>query len=68
MDLPNLTTAQTNYNPKAVKNLKVNFRRKDPENRWKVTEEERTYAKNCKYPPDLRYFTKAVSFLFSGRN
>lgn len=64
MVLPNLSTAQTNYNPKALKNVKVNFRRKDQENRWKVTEEERAYARNCKYPKDLQDFTEGVCFLF----
>jgi hypothetical protein len=68
MDLPNVTTTETDYNPKAIKNLKVNFRAKDKENRWKVTEEERAYAKNPKNPGDLDKFTKAVRFLSSRRN
>jgi hypothetical protein len=68
MVLPKMTTAPTNYNPKAIKNVKVIFRRKDQENRWKVTEEERAYAKKCKYPKDLHDFTKAVCFPSSGRN
>jgi hypothetical protein len=70
MDLPlaNVTTGETNYNPNAIRNLKVVFREKDKENRWKVTEEERAYAKKCEYPEDLDKFTKAVRFLSSRRN
>jgi hypothetical protein len=64
MALPNLTTVKTAYNPKATKNLKATFRRNDQENRWKVTEEERSFAKNCRYPKDLGDFTGAVSFSF----
>ena len=64
MDLPNLTMAKTNYNPKATKNVKVIFHGKDQENRWRVTEEERAYAKKSKYPKDLQDFTKSVCFLF----
>jgi len=66
MVLPNQTTAQTNYDPKATKNVKVNFRRSDQENRWQVTEEERAYAKKCKYPKDLQDFNEDVRFLFFG--
>jgi hypothetical protein len=54
---------QTNYNPKALKNVKVTFRLKDQENRWVVTEEERALAEKCKHPVDLRQFTKEVRFL-----
>jgi hypothetical protein len=64
--LPDLTTAQTKYNPKATKNLKVCFRQKDQANRWKVTEEERGFAKSCKNPKDLDDFTKEVCFPSSG--
>jgi hypothetical protein len=60
MVLPNLTSAKTNYNPKATKNVKVIFRRKDQENRWRVTEEERGYAQKSKYPKDLQDFIKKV--------
>ena len=45
-----------------TRNLKVNFRRYNEENRWKVTEEERAYARKCKYPKDLQDFTKEVCF------
>jgi hypothetical protein len=64
MNLPNLTTVETNYNPKAEKNVKVIFKRMDSENRWKVTESERGYAKKCKYPRDLSDFSTQVHFLF----
>lgn len=64
MDLPNLTTVETNYNPKMEKNVKVIFKRMDAENRWKVTESERGYAKKCKYPIDLHDFSNQVCFLF----
>jgi len=67
MDLPNLTTVETNYNPKLEKNAQIIFKRKDQENRWKVTERERGYAKNCKYPKDLHDFNSLVCFLFLGR-
>jgi hypothetical protein len=63
MAFPNLTTVQTDYNPKATKNLKPTFRKNDLVNRWKVTEEERSLAKNCRYPGDLHDFTEAVRFL-----
>lgn len=65
MYLPNLTTTETNYNPKATKNLKVIFRKMDQENCWKVTEDEWTNTKKCKYPRDLPDFTKAVCFIFA---
>jgi hypothetical protein len=42
MDLPNLTTVETNYDPHAEKNAKIIFKWKDPENHWKVTEQMRT--------------------------
>lgn len=64
MDLPNLTTAETNYDPGSNVNKKVVFKRKDPENRWMVTEEERAYAKKCKYPKDLEDFNKKACFSF----
>jgi hypothetical protein len=64
MDLPDLTTVETNYNPKLEKNVKILFKRKDQENRWKVTEQERERAKKCKYPKDLHDFNSQVCFLF----
>jgi hypothetical protein len=64
MDLPNLITVETNYNPKAEKNVKVAFKRMDLENRWEFTECERGYAKKCKYPKDLHDFSSQVYFLF----
>lgn len=67
MDLPDLTTVETNYNPKLEKNVKIIFKRKDQENRWKVTEQERKYAKNCTYPKDLCDFNSQVRFLFCGK-
>jgi hypothetical protein len=67
MALPNLTTAETNYDPKLKKNAKVIFNRKDQEDRWKVTEQERAHAKNCKYPNDLHDFNNQVCVLSSER-
>jgi hypothetical protein len=68
MDLPNLTTVETNYNPKEERNMKAIFKRKDLENRWKVTERERGYAKKCRYPKDLQDFSSLVCFFFSERS
>jgi hypothetical protein len=48
MDLPNLTTEETNYNSKAEKNVKAIFKWMDLENQWKVTEIELGYTKKCK--------------------
>jgi hypothetical protein len=67
MDLPNLITIETNYNPKAEQNTKLVFKRKDQENRWKATERERGFAKKCKYPKDLDDFNRQVRFFFSER-
>lgn len=64
LPLPYLKRTQTNFDPKAAENFKVNFLRKDVENRWKVTEEERGFAKHCKYPNDLQAFNEDVSFFF----
>jgi hypothetical protein len=64
MFLQNWTTAETNFDSKATKNVKVIFRRKDKDNCWKVTEEECTYAKKSNYPKDLRNFTISVCSLF----
>lgn len=64
MVLPNLTTVETNYNPKLQKNAKVIFKRKDQEDRWKVTEQERSYARKSKYPKDLHDFSSQVCVLF----
>jgi hypothetical protein len=60
MNLPNLTTVETNFNPKAEKNVKVIFKKMDSENRWEVTENERGYAKKCKYPKHLQDFGDQV--------
>jgi hypothetical protein len=64
MDLPNLITVETKYNPMEEKNMKVIFKRMDTENRWRVTERERGYAKKCKYPKNLQDFSSQVCFLF----
>ena len=62
--LPYHKRPQTNFDPKAAENVKVNFWRKDGENRWKVTEEERGYAKHCKNPMNLQAFNEDVNFFF----
>ena len=67
MNLPNLTTVETDYNPKLKKNTQIIFKRKNQENRWTVTERERGYAKNCKYPKNVHDFNKRACFLFSQR-
>jgi hypothetical protein len=62
MTLPNLTTVETNFNPKAEKNVKVTFKKMDSENQWEVTENERGYAKKSKYPKNLQDFSNQVCF------
>jgi len=64
MDLPDLMTVETNYNPKLKKNTQIIFKQKNQKNHWKVTEQECEYAKKCKYPKDLHDFNSQVFFLF----
>lgn len=66
--LPNIKTTHTKFDPKATKNVKVDFRQKNADNRWKVTEKERGYAIKCKYPKDLEAFDEDVSFFLRWRN
>jgi hypothetical protein len=61
MYLPNLTTVDTNFDPKLEYNTKLKFSRTDRVDRWNVTEEERSYAMKATHANNIDDFKKKVA-------
>jgi len=61
MCLPNLTTVDTNFDLMLEYNTKLKFSWTDWEDRWKVTEQEQSYAMKAMHVMDIEDFKKKVS-------
>ena len=61
IDLGDIITLDTNYNPTLSLNKNLIFKRNNKQNCWDVTEKEHAYGAHCSHPKDLEQFKIKVN-------